>query len=285
MEMLKINKFKIIDIIGILLIILLISFYSGSIIRLATIKDFILKPESNENTRKNLSSTIQEYAIVVDKNIFGIKGVSFSVIEKKNEQIQVLDTSGLKLKGVITLFPGYAFIENKDGSQMLFKLGDDVFNAGKLKLVREDYVYISQGNTGYKIYLDGLVVDNSKKQDNPSVTPNISRETSASSGLTFNREQIKKFLEEPREILTDARLLPNIVDGKQQGFVVREVKPNGFYDSIGLKNGDIILRANGIELTSPNDGIKIFNLLKELDKVELDIMRDGSRKSLVYYIN
>lgn len=284
MEMVRLDKSKIVDVLGFLIVILLSSYYTGNIIKLITLKEIQAKNQKKEDI-KNSSKTLQDYAIVVDKNIFNIKNVSFSVIEKKTEQKVIGDVSGFKLKGVITLFPGYAFIENKEGSQMLFKLGDDVFNAGKLKIVTKDYVYISQGNTGFKLALEGVVLEDKKTNQNPQPSIGLLDQGKTGQGQNFSREQIKKFLEEPREILTDARLLPNIVDGKQQGFVVREVKPNGFYDSIGLKNGDIILRANGIELTSPNDGIKIFNLLKELDKVELDIMRDGSRKSLVYYIN
>ncbi|MCX7990626.1 MAG: PDZ domain-containing protein [Proteobacteria bacterium] len=285
MEMVKINKTKVIDIIGFITVILFLSYYLGNIIKLATLKETLPESQKKQEPQKNTSKTINDYALVVDKNIFSIKGATFSVIEKKAEQSVAVDSTGLKLKGVITLFPGYAFIENKEGKQILFKLGDDVFNTGKLSMVTKDYVYISQGGRGFKVPLEGAVLEDKKTSSgNP---PNLSSQTQQApgQGQTFSRDLIKRFLEEPREILTDARLLPNIVDGKQQGFVVREVKPNGFYDSIGLKNGDVILRANGIELTSPNDGIKIFNLLKELDKVELDIMRDGVRKSLVYYIN
>lgn len=286
MDMIKINKSKLIDFLGWGLAILLLSYYLGNIIKLTTVKETLSKEQKKEVAKSNTSKTIQDYALVVDKNIFSIKGVRFSIIEKKMEQTATTDTSGFKLKGVITLFPGYAFIENKEGKQMLFKMDDDVFGAGKLKVVTKDHVYVSQGNSGFKIFLEGVALEDKKNQ--PIQQPSFGGstiKTAAGQGMNFSREQIRKFLEEPREILTDARLLPNLVDGKQQGFVVREVRPNGFYESIGLRNGDIILRANGIELTSPNDGIKIFNLLKELDKVELDILREGNRKSLVYYID
>lgn len=283
MEMVKIKKSKLIDVSAIVIAIILLSYYLGSTIRLLTSKETLLKREKKEE-KKIVAKTLQDYAVLVDKNIFGVKGINFSVIEKKDLQQTSVDTSGFKLKGVITFYPGYAFIENKEGKQMLFKLGDDVFSAGKLALVSKDHVYISQGSGGFQIILEGVVKEEKKISGS---TPGMAMQSiqSPSQSQTFNREQIKRFLEDPKEIMTDARLLPNLVDGKQQGFVVREVKPNGFYDNIGLKNGDIILRANGIELTSPSDGIKIFNLLKELDKVELDLMRDGAKKTLVYHIN
>ena len=103
--------------------------------------------------------------------------------------------------------------------------------------------------------------------------------------MTFDREQIKKFLDNPNELLTGARLMPILRDGKQEGFIVREVKPGGFYENMGLKNEDIILRANNVDLNSPGDGVKIFNMIKELDRMDLDIIRNGSPMTQVYHIN
>jgi type II secretory pathway component PulC len=54
---------------------------------------------------------------------------------------------------------------------------------------------------------------------------------------------------------------------------------------MGLKNEDIILRANNVELNSPGDGVKIFNMIKELDRMDLDIIRNGSPMTQVYHIN
>ncbi len=283
MEMVKINKRKIIDLLGIGFGILVLSYYLGNIIKIYTYRIEVSVRDRKEE-KKVFSKPIQDYAQLVDKNIFGIPGVSFSVIEKRGETVSTVDATGFKLKGVITLYPGYAFIENREGKQVLFKSGEDVFSAGKLSLVSSDHVYISQGSKGFTLYLEGIVKEE-KKQASVTEQGFSPSQDSLSGSRTFSREQIKRFLEDPKEILTDARLLPNIVNGRQQGFIIKEVRPGGFYESIGLKNGDVILRANNIELTSPNDGIKIFNLLKELDKVELDILRDGGRKTLVFIIN
>ncbi len=282
MEMVKLNRLKFIDILGFSLTIIVLSYYLGNLIKTYTSKTDIVIKDKKEEKRPS-QKLIQDYATVVDRNIFGIKNVNFSIIEKREEVAPTVDTSGFKLKGVITLYPGYAFIENREGKQMLFKRGEDVYSAGKLSLVSNDHVYISQGAKGFTIYLEGVVKE--EKKQVTSLQSFLPFPSSPAGAQTFSREQIKRFLEDPKEILTDARLLPNFIDGRQHGFVVREVKPGGFYDGIGLRNGDVILRANNIELTSPNDGIKIFNLLKELDKVELDILRDGSRKTLTFIIN
>lgn len=275
---------------GIIAALLAISYNLGKTLESASTKTFALKDDTKGAVQSGLKS-INSYAAAVEKNPFGIKGVRFSVIDKKSGETGGADPKGFLLKGVITLYPGYAFIESKDNPQKLFKIGEDVFGAGKLKLVNKESVYIADGGKGFELLLAGSVKNppgrGGELKKNEGVS-SVSSDTKKQSGVkekTFQKEEIKRFLDNPKEILTDARLLPNLKDGKQEGFIVREVKPGGFYENIGLVNGDIILRANGIELASPGDGVKIFSMIKELDKVELDIIRNGVRTTQVYHIN
>lgn len=271
------------DIAGISAIILSLSFNAGSILGALSTKQAPSKYESN-SVRQGRLKSINSYAAAVEKNPFGIKGARFYVIEKKSGETAGGDPKGLLLRGVITLHPGYAFIENKDNSQKLFKLGDDVFGLGTLKLVQKDKVGILSGGKTFDLILMGSEKFESQKPGLFFPAADAKKQTGVKE-KSFQKEEIKRFLDNPKEILTDARLLPNLKDGKQEGFMVREVKPGGFYDNIGLANGDIILRANGIDLTSPSDGVKIFSMIKELDRVELDILRNGLRTTHVYHIN
>src|SRR5574340_512897 len=126
---------------GIILLVLAISFNLGKVLELVSTKGNAAKPEE-KSYGMAYSKSINTFAAAVEKNPFGIKGARFSVIRK--EAGAAADTKGLVLKGVITYRPGFAFIENKDSLQRLFKLGDDVFGAGKLTAVYPDRVSISQ---------------------------------------------------------------------------------------------------------------------------------------------
>lgn len=281
MEVVKIFKNKFfVDFLGIAIVILAFSYQMGKILEVALPKknkNTVFKPTEIQRGERAISY----YAPIVEQNPFGIRGVKFSVIEKSEQKVVSFDAQSLKLKGTITLSPGYAFIENKDRVQKLFKRGEDVFGYGILALVEPKSVTISQGGKMVKIVLEG-VVEEGKQINGPPNQPALS---SSQNEKNFAREEIKRFINNPQEILTDARLLPNLKDGKQEGFVVREVRPGGFYERMGIQNGDIILRANNVELASPNDGIKIFNLIREIDRVELDILRDGKPIKLIYNIN
>ncbi len=281
MEMVRLLKSKfIIDIVGIVAVVIAFSYQTAKLLDVVIPKKKVTSMQQKADIQRG-EKVISHYASIVEQNPFGISNAKFSLIEKAEKTTVALDPQGLTLKGVITLPPGYAFIENKDKVQKLFKKGEDVFGYGLLNFVEPKKITISQGGKQFVIRLEG-------HEEEQAVSSKQSPQSPLSAGQkerSFAREEIKRFLEDPREILTDARLLPNLKDGKQEGFVVREVKPGGFYDRIGIQNGDIILRANKIELSSPNDGIKIFSLIKEIDRVELDIIRNGSPMTQVYTIN
>ncbi|MBI5846439.1 MAG: hypothetical protein HZB31_00525 [Nitrospirae bacterium] len=264
---------------GVAVLVLSVSFNLGKIFELVSTKGTVTKTEDKSSGMKDLQS-VKSFAAVVEKNPFGIKGARFSVIQK--ESGTATDPKGLVLKGVITYKPGYAFIENKGSMQRLFRLGEDVFGAGKLAAVSADKVTISDDGRRFELLFPNIESVASK---NPSTAAFASQTMKNSKEMTFDREQIKKFLENPNELLTGARLMPLLKEGRQEGFVVKEVRLGGVYENLGLKNEDIILRANKIDLNSPGDGVKIFNMIKELDRMELDIIRNGVPMTQVYHIN
>jgi general secretion pathway protein C len=265
---------------GIIAVVLAISYNLGKVLELVSTKNNIAKIEGKSNGMAD-SKSINAFASIVEKNPFGIKGARFSVIRKETAETPA-DTEGLVLKGVITYRPGFAFIENKDATQRLFKLGEDVFGAGKLTAVYADKASISQHGSVVELRFPAIETMTSKTS---AGLPMQGQPRKSRKEMTFDREQIKKFLENPNELLTGARLLPVLKNGRQEGFLVKEIRPGGFYDNMGLKNEDIILRANSIELNSPGDGVKIFNMVKELDRMELDIIRNGVPMTQVFHIN
>lgn len=100
----------------------------------------------------------------------------------------------------------------------------------------------------------------------------------------LDSRRVQESLENPEQILTDARLLPNFVDGKQEGFRISEVVPDGLYGSLGLQNGDILLRVNGLEISNPEVAIQAMTALRGMNRVNLDIIRGGKNMAMSYQI-
>jgi type II secretion system protein C len=264
---------------GIIVLVLAVSINLSKIFELVSAKGNTAKSVSKSSGAADAKS-INAFATVVEKNPFGIKGARFSAIHKDSGN--AADARGLVLKGVITYQPGFAFIENKGAMQRLFKVGDDVFGAGRLSAVYADKVSISAEGRVFDLILPEIKSVAAPPASSPAFA---SQPMSSSKEMTFDREQIKKFLDNPNDLLTGARLIPRIRDGRQEGFIVREIRPGGVYENMGLKNEDIILRANRVELNSPGDGVKIFTMIRELDRMELDIIRNGTPMTQMFHIN
>jgi general secretion pathway protein C len=85
-------------------------------------------------------------------------------------------------------------------------------------------------------------------------------------------------------MMTDARLRPNIVNGREEGFALSEVKSGGVYQSLGLQDGDVLLRINEYDISNPERALQAFTALKGLDRVQIDLVRSGARMTMTYQI-
>jgi len=55
--------------------------------------------------------------------------------------------------------------------------------------------------------------------------------------------------------------------------------------ALGLQRGDIILKANGVALTSYNAAFKFYKNINKLETLSLLIKRGNEEKELIYEIN
>ena len=113
---------------------------------------------------------------------------------------------------------------------------------GRLREVRKDRVVLSEGGRREEVLLSDIV----KVTDISPVQPE-QRESGLARNVgersfVVDQRKILNAIENPNQLMTEARLQPNLVDGKQNGFVLREVRNNGIYQSLGLRNGDVLFK-------------------------------------------
>jgi type II secretion system protein C len=77
------------------------------------------------------------------------------------------------------------------------------------------------------------------------------------------------------KILTSARMIPEIIDGKTVGFKVFAIAKNSLFDKIQLVNGDIIKMVNGINLKDSSQGFKVYEAFQDDTNIVLEIQRGG----------
>jgi type II secretion system protein C len=242
--------------------------------------------------KETLSLAVDKYAGLLQENPFGIKG-EFRLI---NQQSGVRGNSGEK-EGLITLIGtvsggdyDYAIVVDQSGKQEVFKKGQNIFGIGKLKAVYKDRIVLKtpSGERSYEIA--DIIIKEVKAQagavssSSPAITPLSAPVKTSGNIFTINSDALRHAIDNPKEILTDARFIPNIVDGRQEGFIVKELKKGGVYESLGLEDGDVLLRVNNLPITGPESALQAFTALKGMDRIELDIMRRGQKITMTYQI-
>ncbi len=222
--------------------------------------------------------SLKDLEPIIKNNPFGFPGGELRSINP-SEGSQSLD---MRLIGTVSGGPDYAIFVNKDGRQEVFRRGERIYQSGRLDRVFKDKVVILEGGRSREIPLsDILTIETAKAKE--SGMPSLVR-SAGNNTFIVSQEGILHVIDNPSQLMTDARLQPNYVNGRQEGFLLREVRNGGIYQSLGLQNGDVLLRINNYEITNPEVALQAFTALKGMDRVELDIVRNGTRMTLTYQI-
>jgi type II secretion system protein C len=107
------------------------------------------------------------------------------------------------------------------------------------------------------------------------------------SGVPHNvsRQDIKYYEKNPDKIWKDISIM-ELKDGKKlAGFKVTRVRKGSKMDRLGLKRGDVIIRANNVELTSYKSAFDLYKNINKLTTVDIVVLRNNEEKELVYEIH
>lgn len=168
--------------------------------------------------------------------------------------------------------------------ERVFRLGDMVFDAGRLAEVRKESAFIVINNKKVELLTPMTPpVTASQPVSGTTRTATVVASTGAGS-YVIDQRALNASLDNPAQAMSDARLLPSQKDGKVEGFRASEVKPNGVFAMIGIKNGDVLLRLNDFPMDSPDKALQSFIALKGQNRLKLDLIRDGQPQTFNYEI-
>ncbi|MDA8429861.1 MAG: general secretion pathway protein GspC [Geobacteraceae bacterium] len=169
--------------------------------------------------------------------------------------------------------------------ERVFRLGDMVFDAGRLVEVTHDHAFIVINGKKVELLTPTAPPAAAAGQDHPAVNPGRPGVTSMGAGnFVIDQRALNAALDNIGQAMTDARLLPSQKDGKVEGFRASEVKPNGVFAMVGIKNGDVLQRLNDFPIDSPDKALQSFIALKGQNHLKLDIIRDGRPETFNYDI-
>jgi type II secretion system protein C len=175
--------------------------------------------------------------------------------------------------------------KDSSGMQYVFKVGEPVLGLGVLYKVEKEKVFIKHGEKTIEIPIEDVKVKEiNKTASEGSRFTSLFAKKIGDSTYIVDQRKVQEAISNPSQMMTDARLRPNNVNGKEEGFVLSEVKPGGIYNSLGLQNGDILLRINDYDISNPERALQAFTALKGLDRVQIDLIRAGSKMTMTYQI-
>lgn len=302
-------KIKIVNIFNILLSICAILFLFYAVwdwIPQSMIMDktalILNKPSVNgaSHNKIRIAKDFSDYSPIVENGLFAPVGklifidtaISKDVLPN---ELNTVEEKTVALIGTIVgrSKKGYAIFEEVGTKkQDLFKETEQVFNAGTLNGVEKDKAYLIAN--GKKIsfnmpmetipeHSENSDITTKQKHDKINFSPVISQKV-GERGWIIDQRAISKTLEDMGKVLTDGRLLPYKEGNKIMGFRISEVKPEGIFNLIGLKNGDILLKVNNYDIDSPEKGVQLLSGLKGESNISLDIIRDGQKMNMNYQI-
>jgi general secretion pathway protein C len=283
------------------LLILAVLLFSRDAVRLIFTKDRLEVPPVSESAvfePEKERKELLEYAPILENNVFGFPAgrlTPLTSVEERSAEV-VFGAADLKLVGAVAWRDGtgYAIVEGAGTGQEIFKTGDYIEGVGRLLKMEKTSMLIESADGEVRVPIKEMESGGAgprTKAARAARAPVPARgkapagkfamKTSETS-YVVDQKAVDESLENPRNILTDARLLPRMVNGEQEGFVMKEVRSGGIYDKLGLRNNDILLSVNDLQLENPEAALKAFTALRGMNRIELDVLRNGRKMTLTY---
>jgi general secretion pathway protein C len=257
-----------------------------------------LYPKSAKKTAATPASPVaaedlMAFAPILEKGLFGkaTQGKLSPVVQAAAAKAGPTVSQGdLILLGTVlgSFRETFALVQKASSKEeRVFRLGDTVFDTGPLVAVKKEFAEILVNGNRIKILTPTAVATETAAQQTQTALPGGNRGLASQVGAgsyVIDQRALNASLDNIGQAMTDARLLPSIKDGKVEGFRASEVKPQGIFGTVGIKNGDILLSINDFPIDSPEKAIQSFASLKGQSRIKLDLIRDGQPTTFNYDI-
>lgn len=277
------------------LIIMALALISSDLIsfRLTKLYPKSAKKAAPPPSPSNIAEDLMSFAPILEKGLFGkaTQGKLSPVVQATATKAAPTVSQGdLILLGtaVGSFRETFALIQKSSSKEeRVFRLGDTVFDTGPLVAVKKEMAEILVGGRRIKILTPTAIATEAAAPQTQAAVPGEARGLASQVGVgsyVIDQRALNAALDNIGQAMTDARLLPSIKNGKVEGFRISEVKPQGIFGTIGIKNGDVLLSINDFPIDSPEKAIQSFASLKGQNRIKLDLVRDGQPTTFNYDI-
>ncbi len=202
----------------------------------------------------------------------------------------------ITLMGTALVEGGRSFALLTSGTELkLVREGDEVEPGAVLSRVLVDRIFVTQGGREQEFLLNrpeeatAAVPARTSRYARPQPTPEPAaggetvRQVDESSWLIDKRE-VDQASANMSQLMTQIRVVPNFTDGQPDGFKVFAIRPGSLFSKIGLQNGDVLKRVNGIDLQGPEQAFEAYQTLKDQTSLQIDLVRRNENRTFSYEI-
>lgn len=239
----------------------------------------------NEAKTPGKRKSFDYYRTAIDRGLFG--KAQESAPKSREINVEDLEPTALKvaLLGTVSgdeeTARAVILDKTKRGFQFLFKVGDTIQNAEIIKILR--------GKVVLKVGDKNQILTMEEKPGATAITarrsarrPRPASRQQQGTTITLDSATVNKSLQNMTQLLSQVRVRPHYRNGKTDGFLLSQVRPNTIFTRLGLRNGDVIQSIDGETIESPDDIVDFYDELKDGSPVSLEIQRRGLKKVLNY---
>jgi general secretion pathway protein C len=243
----------------------------------------------------------QDYAIITTRNIFNANPPDPTRTTTPPPKPVITETPRatqleLKLAGTVvgTDNQRYVIIEDlkNRGTQTLYQVGDVIQQARIIEIRPDCMVFDKEGTYESLCFAENLEANQPPRSNareaalsSPQVSDDMENGIARLDAATWrvSRQVVDEFTD-IATLSKMARAQPYVVQGQSQGFRLTRMRRDSLLTQIGLQNGDILQKVNGLGIGSPEDALKAYQQLQQAGTVRLQILRNNRPTTLTYEI-
>jgi general secretion pathway protein C len=276
---------------AILVVIAILAFQSVGIfyraVGLTLIRDRTAAPAVQQTASAPVTAAepADVFKVIAERNLFGTtdKTLADKQAASQTQGAQPDITSTLEVRGTVAgdAKYGFAVIEDKtQKKQRLYKVGDTISGAKVVRIMRNSVALMV--NDQEKILKVPETVEKGGLPTPVAAAAAPAPAAAPGGAIVVNRSDVAESLKDMGAMLNQAQIRPYFSAGQPNGFMLSSIRSGSLYQKIGLVDGDIVQAVNNRKLTTGDDMVELYNLLKSSPNMALKVMRQGREQNFNY---
>lgn len=99
-----------------------------------------------------------------------------------------------------------------------------------------------------------------------------------------DRKLVNEFLQNAATAGRGAKIVPNMKNGKSNGFRLYAIRPYSIFSKLGIRNGDVINAVNNQDITSPDKALELYTKIRGASHLTISVTRRNKPVTMHYTI-